>query len=134
MAVNGRRKGSKFELDVAKMLFDELGISFKRDLEQYRAGDHGDLIPDDDSFPFVLELKRYAGGPVGGHAGWWEQVCKAANRENKLPALLYKYDRKPIRCVLPLAAIMENHHGYLIEVGFSTFCYIAREIMNDISR
>lgn len=134
MAVNGRRKGSKFELDVAKMLFDELGISFKRDLEQYRAGDHGDLIPDDDAFPFVLELKRYADGPVGGQAGWWEQVCKAANRECKLPALLYKYDRKPIRCVLPLAAIMPNHHGYLIEVGFSTFCYITREIMNDVSR
>ena len=132
--VNGRNKGASFEREVAKMLFDELGITFKRDLEQYRAGDHGDLIPDDDSFPFVLELKRYAGGPVGGQAGWWEQVCKAANRENKMPALLYKYDRKPIRCVLPLAAIMPNHHGYLIEVGFSTFCYITREMMNDVSR
>lgn len=130
--VNGRNKGASFEREVAKMLFDELGVSFKRDLEQYRAGDHGDLIPDDDAFPFTLELKRYADGPVGGVASWWDQVCRAAKREQKLPALIYKYDRKPIRCVLPLAAIMHDHHGYVIEVSFATFCYITREIMNDI--
>lgn len=132
--VNGRNKGAGFEREVAKMLFDELGISFKRDLEQYRAGDHGDLIPDDDAFPFVLELKRYADGPVGGQAAWWGQVCKAAKRENKLPALLYKYDRNPIRCVLPLAAIMPNQHGYMLEVNFETFCFITREMLNDVSR
>ena len=52
--VNGRNKGAQFERQVAKMLHDELGVSFKRDLEQYRAADHGDLIPDDPDFPFTL--------------------------------------------------------------------------------
>jgi len=49
--VNSRSKGSTFERQVAKLLEAELGIAFKRDLEQYRAGDHGDLIADDPDFP-----------------------------------------------------------------------------------
>lgn len=128
--VNGRNKGASFEREVAKMLFDELGIGFKRDLEQYRAGDHGDLIPDDDAFPFVLELKRYADGPIGGQPVWWNQVVKAAARENKLPCLIYKYDRKPIRCVIPLDALMQHKTDHVVEMDFEAFCYVTREMMN----
>lgn len=129
--VNGRNKGASFEREIAKMLFDELGIGFKRDLEQYRAGDHGDLIPDDDAFPFVLELKRYADGPIGGQPVWWNQVVKAAARENKLPCLIYKYDRKPIRCVIPLEALMQHKTDHVVEMDFEAFCYVTREMMND---
>ena len=128
--VNGRNKGASFEREIAKMLFDELGIGFKRDLEQYRAGDHGDLIPDDDAFPFVLELKRYADGPIGGQPVWWNQVVKAAARENKLPCLIYKYDRKPIRCVIPLDALMQHKTDHVVEMDFEAFCYVTREMMN----
>ena len=49
--VNGRQKGAAAEREIAKLLFDELGMTFKRDLEQYRAADHGDLICDE-PFPF----------------------------------------------------------------------------------
>ena len=128
--VNGRNKGASFEREIAKMLFDELGIGFKRDLEQYRAGDHGDLIPDDDAFPFVLELKRYADGPIGGQPVWWNQVVKAAARENKLPCLIYKYDRKPIRCVIQLDALMQHKTDHVVEMDFEAFCYVTREMMN----
>ena len=83
--VNGRNKGASFEREVAIMLRDELGIGFKRDLEQYRAGAHADLIPDDPAFPFTLELKRYKDGPIGGAPAWWEQVKTAAEREQKMP-------------------------------------------------
>ena len=129
--VNGRNKGASFEREIAKMLFDELGIGFKRDLEQYRAGDHGDLIPDDDAFPFVLELKRYADGPIGGQPVWWNQVVKAAARESKLPCLIYKYDRKPIRCVIPLDALMQHKTDHVVEMDFEAFCYVTREMMKD---
>ena len=129
--VNGRNKGASFERELAKDLHHELGISFKRDLEQYREGEHGDLIPDDPNFPFTLELKRYKDGPIGGQAGWWVQTCAAAKREGKWPALIYKYDRKPTRCVFPLAIF----NGYeeseaLVETDFEAFCYIVREMMN----
>ena len=129
--VNGRNKGASFEREVAKMLFDELGISFKRDLEQYRAGEHGDLIPSDPDFPFTLELKRYKDGPIGGQTAWWYQTCVAARREQKFPALIYKYDRKPMRCVIQLAALMPCDHDYTAETDFETFCYITRELMNE---
>ena len=127
--VNGRNKGASFEREVAIMLRDELGISFKRDLEQYRSGSHADLIPDDPEFPFSLELKRYKDGPIGGAPAWWEQVKVAAEREQKMPCLIYKYDLKPMRCVIPLAALTDCDHDYTVEVDFETFCYIAREAM-----
>jgi hypothetical protein len=109
--VNGRNKGASYEREIAKMLFDELGIGFKRDLEQYRAGAHADLIADDLDFPFTLELKRYKDGPIGG---------------SKIPCLIYKYDRKQNRCVMPLSAVMDGGQG-LIETDLETFCFIVRE-------
>lgn len=129
MATNGRNKGATFERDIAKMLQDELGITFKRNLEQYRESGLGDLIPSDPAFPFTLELKRYADGPIGGQKAWWEQTCVAAKREGKSPALIYRYDRQPIRCVVP----MDPHHweddGYVVEMDFDAFCYLVRETM-----
>lgn len=122
MAVNGRNKGANWEREVAKMLFLELGIGFKRDLEQTRTADHSDLIPDDPAFPFALELKRYAKGPISGTNNWWKQVTTAANKTGKRPALIYKYDRQPIRVVVEMQGIRCN-------ISFEDFCYLAREIM-----
>ena len=126
--VNGRNKGAAYERAIAQQLFDELGISFKRDLEQYRTGGHADLIPDNEYFPFTLELKRYRDGPIGGSPSWWQQVEVAAERENKLPCLIYKYDRKPDRVVIPLASVMDGGEGK-IETDLQTFCFIVRELM-----
>ena len=120
--VNSRKKGAQFEREVAKMLMLELGIGFKRDLEQTRTAGHADLIPDDPAFPFALELKRYAHGPISGTDNWWKQVTAAATRMNKRPALVYKYDYQPIRVVVELQGIRCN-------ISFEDFCYLTREIM-----
>lgn len=126
--VNGRNKGAAYERTIAQQLFNELGIKFKRDLEQYRAGAHADLIADDPDFCFTLELKRYKDGPIGGAPAWWQQVEVAAEREGKWPCLIYKYDRKPDRVVIPLASIMDGGEGK-IETDLQTFCFIVRELM-----
>ena len=120
--VNSRTKGASFEREVAKLLLLELGITFKRDLRQYQEADHGDLIPSDPAFPFELELKRYAKGPISGTDNWWKQVTTAAARTHKRPALIYKYDRQPIRVVVELQGIRAN-------ISFEDFCYLARETM-----
>lgn len=131
--VNGRNKGSAFERQVGKLLEAELGIVLRRDLEQYRASDHGDLIADDPDFPFTIECKRYASG-TGCRPNWWAQACNAAESVGKLPCVIYKYDRRDIRCVINLTAIYKSC-GYdhtsarLIEVDIETLCYIIREIM-----
>lgn len=131
---NSRNKGAQFEREVAKLLEAELGVSFKRDLEQYRAGDHGDLIPDDHAFPFVIECKRYAKGN-GCQPRWWEQATRAARSVGKLPCVIYKYDREDIRCVVPFTALYEAFGGschqcdHQAELTIEAFCYVVREMM-----
>ena len=104
--VNSRNKGASFERELAKILHEELGLTFKRDIEQYRAADHGDLIcvemPD---FPFSIEAKRYRQG-YGIQPAWWSQCCDAALATNKLPLLVWKYDRLPVRWRFPVAAVV----------------------------
>ena len=125
--VNGRAKGAGFERDVAKLLHAELGISFKRNLEQYRAGFHDDLTPDDPAFPWSIECKRYAAGAFS--TSWWEQSVAAAQAQNKLPCVIYKFDRKPIRVAIPLDCLMDDSDGHIVDVSFEAFIYITREMM-----
>lgn len=120
--VNSRSKGATFERGVARALFDELGIEFKRDLRQYQQAEYGDLVTEDPAWPYLLELKRYADGPIGGQTAWWKQAETAAERANLRPVLIYKYDRQPIRCVLILMDVKAD-------ISFEDFCYIAREQM-----
>ena len=131
--VNGRNKGASFERETAKMLEAELGISFKRDLEQYRAADHGDLIPDDPDFPFVIECKRYASG-TGCKPAWWKQAQAAADAVGKIPCVVYKYDRREVRFVVPFTALYSAfgtacRSDHQAEMNLDAFCYITRELM-----
>lgn len=133
---NSRRIGSHFELKISKMLNEELGIQFKRNLEQYREVDHGDLICDVDSFRWVIECKRRKSGTTYS-MDWWEQVTRAAERENKIPVLVYQLNRSPIRCVVDLNEILKVfnadvlYHRNLVELTFETFCMIVRETFHD---
>jgi hypothetical protein len=131
--VNGRNKGRAFELSVAKALFDELGVKFSRDLRQYQEADHGDLICDDPTFPFSLELKRYAQGYTF-RKDWWQQCRKAAEAQGKEPALVYKYDRMAIQVVLRMAFITQDDSyddDMLLVTDWPTFMQIVRETWND---
>ena len=133
---NSRRIGSHFELKISKMLNEELGIQFKRNLEQYREVDHGDLICDVDSFRWVIECKRRKSGTTYS-MDWWEQVTRAAERENKIPVLVYQLNGSPIRCVVDLNEILKVfnadvlYHRNLVELTFETFCMIVRETFHD---
>ena len=131
--VNGRNKGRAFELQVARLLEAELGIKFRRDLRQYQQSELGDLIPDDDAFPFLIEAKRYAQG-TGCRASWWAQANAAANAVGKLPCVAYKYDRRDIRCVVSFTALYaafgsECKSEHQAEISLETLCWVAREIM-----
>lgn len=133
--VNARSKGAKWERDLAKILFLELGISFSRNLEQYRTAEGGDLIPDDENFPFSIEAKHYATGR-GCKKEWWAQSEKAAIAANKIPCVIYKYDRYPPRAVVSLEAIAKMYGTkddgeHLVDLSIEGFCYLCRELMND---
>ena len=130
---NSRNKGLRFELQVAHLIDDELGIKLYRDLEQTRSADHGDLISSDPSWPFVIECKRYAKGylPKDGKDSWWQQVCTASKLVRKIPILVYKFDRLPIRVRVPISFVQllkgEHDWRYYTDMDFPTFCYLARE-------
>lgn len=142
--VNGRQKGAAAEREIAKLLFDELGLSFKRDLEQYRAADHGDLICDE-PFPFVIEVKRYKTG-CAPQPAWWDQVCAAAKSAGLLPMLVYKYNHQQWKWRMPAEAVMRAGlpHGcsqmredaeldwnYAVEMDTRTAMMIVRELLAD---
>ena len=133
--VNGRNKGASWERTVANMLFDELGVEFSRDLRQYQKSDLGDLICDDPTWPFVLELKRYASGYTYQQA-WWDQVVKAADAARKEPVLIYKYDRRPIFVVMRLAFLTqdETYDNERAILTWSGFIQVARETWSDPHR
>ena len=127
---NSRNKGLRFELQVAHLIDDELGIKLYRDLEQTRTADHGDLISSDPGWPFVIECKRYAKGYLPKD-DWWQQVCTASKLVRKIPILVYKFDRLPIRVRVPISFVQllkgEHDWRYYTDMDFPTFCYLARE-------
>ena len=132
----GRMKGAAFEREVAGLLFDELGIKFKREIEQYRQSDLGDLVPCDGTFPFTIECKRYADGYLAKDA-WWDQACAAAHAANLIPSLIYRFVRRPIVCRVPIAAFIAMSGGkddygwqYTADVTFAAYCMIAREMIS----
>ena len=131
----GRMKGAAFEREVAGLLFDELGIKFKREIEQYRQADLGDLVPCDGTFPFTIECKRYADGYLAKDA-WWDQACAAAKAANLIPSLVYRFDRRPIVCRIPIQAFVlmsgsELDYGWTetADVTFSAYCMVSRELL-----
>ena len=129
--VNSRNKGAGFEREVCKALELDLGIKAKRDIEQYRAADHGDIVVDDDNWNYVIECKRYAGKGHTYKTDWWEQVEKSAKHASKEPVLIYKYDRQPITVVMRLAYVMKDNalHDEKIRMSWDAFTYIVRENM-----
>jgi len=124
MTVNSRRKGASFERQIVKDLCDHLGEGFTRNLDQTRDGGHDIKAPE--WFPFALELKRYAKGS-GCKPEWWAQAAAQAKAAGKLSAVIYQFDRRPVRCAVHLSALAPGLHG-LIEMDFQTFCMVAREV------
>ena len=140
--INSRSKGVRGEMEIRDIYQQNLGLTFKRDIEQYRAGDHGDLICVDMDFPFVTEVKLYAAGYCA-RPDWWDQVCKAAKSANKLPLLVYRFDRQQWRWRFPLEAIaslrdyipapgdVRYDWRYASECDTDTAMMIIREIISD---
>mgnify|MGYP003127436165 FL=1 len=133
--VNSRHKGATFERDICKNLQLDLNIKgfVKRDIEQYRTADRGDILIEDDSFPYLIECKRYKAGNTYSDA-WWQQVERAAENMKKEPVLVYKFDRQPVTVVMRLEHLMKDGalHEEKVRMDWEAFCYIARENWNDL--
>ena len=129
MSARSRRKGSTFELQIARDLDMLTGVRFQRNLEQSREAQHGDLVPDDPAWPFLIECKRRASG-ASCLTEWKDQASVAAAQINKVPAVVFKFDRLPVRVAVPIAAICQySVPNEWVEISLEGLAYIAREIM-----
>jgi len=110
---DSRAKGLQFERDCCQLLGSWLSeitgedVTLRRILDQTRTVDLGDI----EWGPLLFECKRYKQGNWH-RPEWWEQVCRASKR--RVPILIYKFDRQPIRFVFPLWAVGDfpkiDHH------------------------
>jgi hypothetical protein len=104
MASASKLKGAAFETKMTKLLTQELGIEFKRmplsGAIEYLKGDI--WVPSDTAgFPYCIECKHYAELEWNNFLTakstdilqFWIQATEAAERMNKSPLLLFRWNR-----------------------------------------
>ena len=94
MSINSRNKGAAFERQIANALIEDLNLKnpVKRFLEQTRTKELPDLMLG----RWCIECKAYGSG-AEPRPDWWEQVLSSSKAENLKPALVYKFNNRPIK-------------------------------------
>ena len=128
--INSRAKGQRGEREFAALIFDNLGVRLKRNLQQTAEGGHDLIANAGDYWPFAAEIKNCQTLSVDQ---WWEQAVEQAYNARQWPLLAYKVHRKGWRVVLPVTAIQGGRYSeevarYRAEMDLQTFYYIYREI------
>ena len=131
---NSRNKGAAFEREIANSLNEELNLTvpLKRILEQTREKFLPDLILGN----WYLECKRYGQGnePV---EKWWSQVLDAA-KDRGIPALIYKFNNRPIKVRVPLHTInnkLLKDDQLTCDLAWKEFIFILKTLYpEDIAR
>ena len=124
---NSRNKGASFEREVANLLTNDLNLTnnIRRILEQTREKPLPDLILG----RWNLECKRY-GSCAEPLEAWWQQVL-AATKNKGIPALVYKFDRRPIKVRVPLGAINPELHldsPFTADLLWDDFIFLLNEL------
>ena len=122
MTINQRKKGHDFERKIAKKLQEDLNLAkpVRRILSQYQEKNHPDLKLG----RWNIESKAYKKGFEPATA-WWEQVL-GVTRDGEFPALIYKFDNKPIR----VRIMMKNLNGdfydktKVVDLNWDSFIYL----------
>ena len=113
MPVNSRAKGANFEREIGNLLVQDLNLinPVKRILEQTRTKE----LPDLRLGRWCTECKRYGDGGEPPKE-WWEQVLRSCSAESLMPALIYKFNRRPIKVRLLASSINPAIQNKLITV------------------
>jgi len=94
LSINSRNKGAAFERQIANALINDLNLTnpVKRILEQTRTKELPDLMLG----TWCIECKAYGSG-AEPRPDWWEQVLASSDAEELKPALVYKFNNRPIK-------------------------------------
>ena len=128
---NSRNKGASFESEIANLLTNDLGLknNIRRILEQTREKH----LPDLRLGRWNIECKRYGSGAEPLEA-WWKQVQDATNQNNGIPALVYKFDRRPIKVRVPIGAINPMLHinsPFIADLLWEDFIFLLKELYQE---
>jgi|TARA_B100000497_G_C7654460_1_gene393871 hypothetical protein len=113
LPVNSRAKGANFEREIGNLLVQDLNLTnpVKRILEQTRTKE----LPDLRLGRWCIECKRYGDGGEPPKE-WWEQVLRSCSEELLMPALIYKFNRRPIKVRVLASSINPAIQNKLITV------------------
>ncbi|MAI04021.1 MAG: hypothetical protein CMQ75_05875 [Gammaproteobacteria bacterium] len=126
MTINQRKKGHDFERKIAKKLQDDLGLikPVRRILNQYQEKNHPDLRLG----RWNIECKAYKKGFEPASA-WWDQVL-GVTKDGEFPALIYKFDNKPIRIRIFAKNVNEllSDRSKVVDLNWESFTYLLRKL------
>jgi hypothetical protein len=93
MSKGSREKGRRAEIELCKLLSDELGIEVRRNVDQARSGGADTF----DVPGYSIEIKRRE---MLARPTWWKQACEQAQRVGMEPLVFYRRNREPWRALM----------------------------------
>ena len=127
MPVNSRAKGANFEREIGNLLVQDLGLNnpVKRILEQTRTKELPDLMMG----RWCIECKRYGDGSEPSD-NWWNQVLAASRNANQIPALVYKFNRKPskVRILASCINTQIQNKDITVDLSWQDFISVIKEL------
>ena len=113
MSVNSRTKGANFEREIGNLLVENLQLKnpVKRILEQTRTKELPDLMLG----TWCIECKAYGTG-AEPRPDWWDQVLTSSNQHNLKPALVYKFNNRPIKVRILASSLNKDIKNDLVTV------------------
>ena len=115
-----RNKGARGELAVCKMLRENLGGEFSRNLKQYQKSQEGDISQL--VGPYLLEVKNSPEG-ISNIKAWWRQAVTAAERVGATPCLVFNLGAGRWRFMVPLTAALKSGHQWSREIQYTKTLY-----------
>ncbi len=130
MPVNSRAKGANFEREIGNLLVQDLGLKnpVKRILEQTRTKELPDLMMG----RWCIECKRYGDGSEPSEE-WWNQVLIASSNDDQIPALVYKFNRKPLKVRILASCINKDiqNKDITVDLSWQDFISIIKELFSE---
>ena len=113
MTINSRNKGAAFERQIANALIEDLNLKnpVKRILEQTRTKELPDLMLG----TWCIECKAYGAG-AEPRPDWWDQVLASSSGQGLKPALVYKFNNRPIKVRVLANSINKEIKNSLVTV------------------
>ena len=113
MSINSRNKGAAFERQIANALIEDLNLQnpVKRILEQTRTKELPDLMLG----TWCIECKAYGAG-AEPRPDWWDQVLASSSGQGLKPALVYKFNNRPIKVRVLANTINKDIKNNLVTV------------------